>query len=183
MVPACDPCNNGFSVDEIYLACFLECVLSGSAEPSVLRRPKIQRAFNYNPALAALISAARQEDAEGNLLWGVEPERIRRVILKLARGHTTYESAELQLNEPEAVFFAPIPLLSAAQLAEFEELPQESMWPEIGSVAFVRTCAAFGQSDELGWQEVQEGYRYWVSSGGGVVRLVLREYLACEVIW
>jgi hypothetical protein len=42
-VAACENCNAGFSLDEQYLACFLECVLCGSIDPAQLKRPKVKR--------------------------------------------------------------------------------------------------------------------------------------------
>ena len=65
------------------------------------------------------------------------------------------------------------------------------VWPEVGSRMMQRAVIvhSLGDTQEAffdGWQDVQDGvYRYAVSQGpeGVVVRLVLREYLACEVGW
>lgn len=57
VVPACQTCNGSFSRDEEYLACFLECVVTGTADPDRLRRPKIARAMRHSPSLATLIAA------------------------------------------------------------------------------------------------------------------------------
>jgi hypothetical protein len=36
----------------------------------------------------------------------------------------------------------------------------------------------------FGWVVVQEGrYRFLTSTGAVIVRMVLSEYLACEVVW
>jgi hypothetical protein len=79
--------------------------------------------------------------------------------------------------------------LSDEKRSSFEQIAADKidLWPEIGSRAFLR---AFGKSpDRLpisdGWVVVQpDRYRYAVSETGGVlVRVVLSEYLACEVVW
>lgn len=41
LVPACQTCNNGFSDDESYLACLIECAISGSTDPERVRREKV----------------------------------------------------------------------------------------------------------------------------------------------
>ncbi len=46
--PSCLNCNNALSVDEVYLACLLECVLAGEADPSKLLRPKISNVLEHN---------------------------------------------------------------------------------------------------------------------------------------
>jgi hypothetical protein len=78
-------------------------------------------------------------------------------------------------------------LLSREQRAAFETIPNSSSWPEIGSRAFMNTFVVGGKaySADNGWTVIQTGrYRYAVAQlGGVVVRIVLSEYLACEVVW
>ena len=129
----------GFSLDEQYLACLLECVLSGTAEPSGINRDNIKRILNANTALKARIEASRILDATGNLSWQPEIERVRRTITKLARGHAAYELYP-QLEEPERVAFIPFLAMSDHERAAFEEVTSGTLqgWPEIGSRAFYR---------------------------------------------
>ena len=112
---------------------------------------------------------------------------MQNVVLKLARGHAAYEYSEPQLEEPESVSFAPIAAMSEEQLRAFETLPAGSLLPEIGSRAFLRAAIVGNEvfTQEGGWQVVQKGrYRYAVShSDGIIVRMLLSEYLACEVVW
>jgi hypothetical protein len=59
-------------------------------------------------------------------------------------------------------------------------------WPEIGSRAFRRACGkspdGFEQTNS--WVMVQPGrYRYAVYEVPFLVRIVLSEYLACQVAW
>src|SRR5690349_5967316 len=52
VVPACERCNGSFSLDEEYLACFIECTICGTTDPTKVRRPRIQRKLRDAPALA-----------------------------------------------------------------------------------------------------------------------------------
>lgn len=189
VVGACEKCNASFSLDEQYLACFLDCVIRGGAEASDLHHPNVKRILEGNPALQWRIEAARRRDEADNLIWEPEAGRIRNVVLKLARGHAAYELYQ-KLEEPTVVSFAPLQILSDDQKSAFEQVAGDDkidLWPEIGSRAFLR---AFGKSpDRLplsgGWVVVQpDRYRYAVVETGVVlVRMVLSEYLACEVVW
>jgi hypothetical protein len=77
--------------------------------------------------------------------------------------------------------------LSHEQRAAFEEPPDTPGWPEIGSRAFVNLLVAGDKvfDPESGWGVLQAGrYRYLVAQPGEtIVRIVLSEYLACEVVW
>lgn len=188
VVGACKRCNASFSLDEQYLACFLDCVICGDTEASDLQRPNVKRILEENPVLHRRIEGARKRDESDSLLWEPEAARVRNVILKLARGHAAYELYP-KLDEPTVVSFVPLQILSEEERLAFELLTADKLdlWPEIGSRAFLR---AFGKSpDRLehsgDWIVVQRGrYRYAVSEADGViVRMVLSEYLACEVVW
>ena len=185
VVQACAACNNGFSVDEPYLACLVECALVGSADPNSVVRPKIKRILEERPTLASQIAACRREDGAGNACWEADVVRVKNVVLKLARGHAAYECSEPRLEMPGRVSFVPLCALSAEQIRSFEESPAEIVWPEVGSRAFQRAITSLGNVPRNGWQVVQpQRYRYLVyHSGPMVVRFVLSEYLACEVVW
>ena len=188
VVGACKKCNASFSLDEQYIACFLDCIICGGAEVSDLHRSNVKRILKDNPALKGRIKMARKKDEADNLLWEAESDRVRNVVLKLARGHAAYELYP-KLEEPTAVGFAPLQLLSDDEKSSFEQITASKieLWPEIGSRAFLR---AFGKPPDRflhfnGWVVVQpDRYRYAVAETGGVlVRMVLSEYLACEVVW
>jgi hypothetical protein len=188
VVGACEKCNASFSLDEQYTACFLDCVICGGTGVSDQHRSNVKRILKDNPALRERIERARKRDEADNLLWEPEADRIQNVVLKLARGHAAYELYP-KLEEPTAVGVAPLPVLSDEVRSSFERIAADKidLWPEIGSRAFLR---AFGKSpDRLpvseGWVVVQpDRYRYAVAETGGVlVRIVLSEYLACEIVW
>ncbi len=184
--PACNRCNNSFSMDEEYLACLLECVLAGDADPARMARPKIADILRHSPRLAAQLQAAKQIQ-DGQTLFTIEHDRVRNVLLKLARGHAAYEVNEPQLEEPQTITWRPLPLMTEAERDAFENDSSTdfSIWPEVGSRAMHRMFVLDDAAFREGWLVVQEGrYRYCTSQDGGLrVRIVMREYLACEVIW
>jgi hypothetical protein len=187
LVDSCLACNNGFSRDEEYLACLIDCVLVGSTDPAAPRREKVRGSLLHSPALAARIAASRSEDDDGIVRWQPEDLRVRNVIVKLARGHAAHQYSEPQFDEPERVMIVPLPVMSPEERAAFEALPESQGWPEIGSRAFMNLLVVGNEvyDQEGGWTVLQRGrYRYAVMQPGEiVVRLVLSEYLACEVAW
>ena len=187
VVPACETCNAGFSLDEQYVACFIDAVLSGTADPSGMRRTKIRRTMGQNTSLASRIKRSQEKDREGNLIWKPERDRVRRIVLKLARGHAAYELYP-KLEEAEEIAFAPLLVMSDDEVAEFENTGGGNIqgWPEIGSRAFFRACGTSpdGYKQMGGWVVVQPGrYRYAVNQGLFEVRIVLSEYLGCRIVW
>jgi hypothetical protein len=186
LVRACKDCNNKFSADEPYLACLIECVIVGSVDPAVVRREKVKRILTKRPHFAAQVSAGQTRNEAGTPIWQPDSARVRNVVVKLARGHAVYETSEPRLDEPHSVAMVPLCTISSEERQAFEAEPINQGWPEIGSRAFCRTLDV-GTEVFLddGWQVVQPGrYRYLVThSGPMTVRIVLSEYLACEVVW
>jgi hypothetical protein len=182
----CLRCNNGLSADEEYLACLLECVLAGSAEPSIIQRAKIGRLLAAKPPLLARLQKARSSETSPPV-WNVENDRVRRVVLKLARGHVAYELNEPQLEDPDDLDYRPLSILTDKERDEFEAATANVLapWPEVGSRSLQRMLVVGSEAYDAGWIDVQEGnYRYLVSPiGGTTVKIVVREYLACEVHW
>lgn len=142
VVKACGSCNGGFSLDEEYLACFVACVLAGSVEPADVERPKVARLLREKPRLAALIAQTRSVDPAGTIWWKPDTKRINAVVLKLARGHGTFENAESYREEPAAIWVAPLPTMSGDERKSFETPPPLELWPEIGTRAFERVLIA-----------------------------------------
>jgi len=184
VVPCCEPCNKSFSLDEEYLACLIECVIAGSVEQGKIRREKIRRTLQHTPALAARLNQARNVQDDG-IVFNIEHERVRNVVLKLARGHVAYELNEPQREEPSSVIFVPLVSLTDETREDFESPPTPSLcgWPEVGSRAMQNLVLP--GPEEFPWVVVQPGrYRYLTSVDDGVVvRIVIGEYLGCDVIW
>ncbi|WP_205208578.1 hypothetical protein [Arenimonas caeni] len=101
-------------------------------------------------------------------------------------------------QDPVAAWWHPIALLSPEQREEFENVPAPQLWGEIGTRASQRVgviqAKLVGPTGEErvidllinDWLDVQQGrYRYLATDQDGLirVRMVLGEYLACEVVW
>lgn len=114
VVSCCADCNNGFSSDEQYLACFIECVINGSTLPERLEREKIKRTLAARPFIAAAIDGCRSEEPGGRLLWKPDYDLVERVVLKLARGHVAYDCSESCQDEPSELRIVPLCCMSPA---------------------------------------------------------------------
>lgn len=182
VVPACKACNLGFSLDEEYFACFIDCVLAGNTSFDSSISEKTRKSFEHNPFLQNKIEQTRIQEGE-QTLWNVDHDRARSVILKLARGHAMFENGEPLTDQPASVKFMPLSLLTKDELSRFESVRKKSsLFHEIGSRGFIREV----ESGDKEWLTVQPGmYRYMAFhiNGGFMVQIVIREYLACEVVW
>ena len=173
------------SLDEEYVACMVECVMAGSL--AEVRRDKIRKILDRKAALGARLEQARRI-VDGGTLFLVETERVQSVLVKLARGHVLYELNERCSEEPTHIQFQPIHLMSKEIRERFETSPDTSVqpglsiWPEVRSRALQRLIAA-GPDYERGWVIVQPGRYRYLASVGTLVRIVISEYLACEVAW
>ncbi len=187
VVEVCAACNEGFSLDEEYLVVFLNCVLAGSTDPHQQRNPRVERILKNNSKLRARIDGSRKEyrtlGGETRSVWTPEVERVNRVIVKNARGHALFEYGEPMLRKPQSVWSAPLETLTTEQRAAFETIETGGGWPEVGSRMLTRVVT--GQDLSGSWVIVQDGiYRYAVVQQGLIlVRSVLFEYLATEVLW
>jgi hypothetical protein len=197
VIGACRPCNNGFSKDEEYLACLIEAAVSGSTDPSAVRRSRIAKIFARSPELRMRIEAAKATTQSGVSFYP-EAVRVERVLVKLATGHAAYELAQECRDQRASLWWLPIHLLSQEQREEFEAPDVVTTLGEIGSRGMLRLRVAdiklvshagaeINQQFYLhDWVEVQpQRYRYLASDQGRTVciRIVIGEYLAAEVYW
>jgi hypothetical protein len=171
-------------MDEQYMACLLDCLISGTTAPESVQRETVKKTLRAKPALAQRLKDA-QKIVDGQAYFSFESERINNVVKKIAMGHALYElNLILEADEAE-ISITPLVMFDEEQQAEFEELRDSSLglWPECGSRLLQRIAA--NPSCENGWIEVQPGrYRYAVIQADGVeVRMVFSEYLACIVRW
>jgi hypothetical protein len=105
------------------------------------------------------------------------------VIVKNARGHVYYELGQPALGEPASVAVCPLETLPQDQQNEFLSFDLGPAWPEVGSRMMTRLLS--GQDLDGGWVVVQDGvYRFVATEDDGFrVRILIREYLAAEVVW
>lgn len=148
------------------------------------------RALANSPALRARIEQSRTKhvtnDGETRPVWEPDLDRIRRIVLKNARGHAYFEYGEPMLDSPSHIWMLPLESISAETRQDFEGLTGESelaIWPEVGSRMMSRVLTGDDMAGK--WVVVQEGsYRYSVQQADGLrVQSVISEYLATEVLW
>lgn len=187
-VNVCRTCNSSFALDEEYFCAFLAVVLSGSEAVDSDRFPSAAGSLRHSPKLRSRIARAKREQStlfgEQEILWAPESERVNRVIVKNARGHLLHEIGESTTDPPAAIGVAPAERLSPNQRSAFERVDLGSHWPEVGSRLMQRVL--IGGDFEDGWIVVQpDVYRYAVMHWGDtmIVRTLVRNYLATEVIW
>lgn len=187
IVDSCAKCNSSFSLDEEYVATLVECVLRGSTDPDAVQRSGIKKTLLHAPRLAAQIQSRMTSDLKGNQIWQADMDRVRRVVLKLARGHLDYELSVQEIGEPTEFFACPLMSMTDREKANFENPNphSSSLYPELGSRAFMRLFASNGDGYGDGWITVQDGrYRYLVGqTQGNFVHIALSEYLACRAAW
>jgi hypothetical protein len=197
VVGACQECNQGFSKDEQYLVCLLESVIAGSTDPDKIKRPSVARALKRSPALRSRIESGKKL-VNDRIVFDVEEERIKNVMFKLARGHAAFELSQPCREEPDHFWCGPLESLPEDESEYFFVAHVQQLYGEIGSrnmqrmyVTEVRLRSESGEEAVFpvlvnDWIEVQAGcYRYLAIDdvGGVVIRIVISEYLACEVKW
>lgn len=184
VVAACRRCNLSSSLHEEYVACLIECVVTGEAAPEMVGRDKIRLILKNKPSLCAALRQAKKRGLDGNTYFSADNRRVADVLLKLARGHVAYELGIPHPEMPCQIHWAPIQLLSCWNKMESELDSRPHLLPEIGSRNFQRSVLGYA-SDDKGWVTVQPGrYRYAVfQNEHDTVRLIINEYLECQVAW
>lgn len=190
-VVVCRRCNSGFSPDENYLLCVLHAVMAGSLYPDPKRFPEAATVLRSNRHVVR--SLKKTPDGQLLLFEDLKPftlypdiEKIRRVVVKNARGHAYHEIGEPLLEAPDHVAFTPLENLSPEQRDAFEAVDTSAdlaVWPEVGSRMTVRL---FDEEAMVGgWVPVESGrYRYSIDWSDAVtVKTVIWEYLATETRW
>ena len=188
-VVICKECNASFSEDENYLLCVLHVVTSGTFYPNSDKHPEASTVLRSNRHVVR--SLKMRPDGQLSLFENLPPftiypdiERLKRVIVKNARGHAYHEIGEPLMHPPIRVMISPLTSMDAAQREEFEYFGgRAALWPEVGSRMMLRLIE--GQGLEGGWVEVETGrYRYAVDWTNGVtVRTIIWDYLATETTW
>jgi hypothetical protein len=197
VVGACRECNQGFSKDEEYFVCWIESARAVSTDPSKIMRTSVARAMERSPALRTRIEASikRYED---QIEFGVETDRIKNVMLKLARGHAAFELSQPCREEPDQFWCGPLMALSKEERELFNAPHMQQMFGEIGSRGLQRLLVTeMVLQTEKGdksvfrclvndWIDVQENYYRYLAIddvGGLVIRIVIAELYACEIAW
>ncbi|MFN3188207.1 MAG: hypothetical protein ACK42D_01525 [Candidatus Paceibacteria bacterium] len=169
-IRVCKDCNASFSLDEEFVACLIE-YLKSKGNIDNITREKIKNIFAKKPNLNTLISKTIDTP--------VTNKRVENIFVKIAQGHALFEQNEPQ-EDTTSLFFGKLENLTSEQRHSFEEPPDASLSPEVGSRASQRIIVS--PYTALPWIKVQNGiYRYLTFDGG--VRMVYSEYIWCEIRW
>ena len=190
-VLVCRRCNSSFASDENYLLCVLHAVIAGSLYPDPTKHPEAATILRSNRHIVRSLRNGLDEqlllydDLQPFTLFP-DPEKVRRVIVKNARGHAYYEIGEPLLEAPAHTAFVPLTLLSPEQRDDFENTGTGAgctCWPEVGSRMTDHLLDQ--QAMEGGWITVEpKRYRYAVDWSDAVtVKTVVWDYLATETRW
>lgn len=146
-------------------------------------RDKVRRILTNKPALRSRIEKSKVISDDG-VMFSPEFERIREVMLKLAKGHALYEFNEPCTQEPDHFLIIPLTSMGLNERYSFENPDAANVWPEVECRAMQRLILGTGMSHN-GWIIVQEErYRYNASIVAGLdIRIVINDYLACHVCW
>jgi hypothetical protein len=183
----CKECNSSFSGDEQYLVAFLGSVLRGTTNPDLHGDSAARRILRWNSKLRDSIEQTKREystlGGETCLVWSPDSKRINKALIKNGRGHVYHELGEPVFGEPVHIWSRPLCQPTPSELNEFESPAACSSWPEVGSRLMTRLMS--GEDMDGPWIIVQRGiYRFYIDFAGPIiVRMVLREYLAAEMVW
>lgn len=186
-VRICKSCNTSFSNDEEYFTAFLGSVLAGTTDPNQQVVGRAEKILDRNQRLQDEIESQLEvvKDADGNDQVTFVPDiaHIQDVIVKNARGHVLFEHGQPAEAKPARIAVQPIPTLPPDKLASFEAIEYGAVWPEVGSRLMTRLATGDDMRPD-GWVIVQPNvYRFAVMDHGQfIVRNVIREYLATEVV-
>ncbi len=119
-VTVCRHCNSSFSPDENYLLCVLHAVMVGSLYPDPMKYPEAATILRSNRHVVRSLKTRPDgqlllfDDLQPFTLFP-DPDKVRRVIVKNARGHAYHENGEPLLETPDHIAFVPLALLSSEQ--------------------------------------------------------------------
>ncbi|MGV8946480.1 MAG: hypothetical protein ACOH1N_08635 [Lutibacter sp.] len=185
VVPSCLNCNNGFSLDEEYFACLIECVICGTTEIDKLLRESIRKILKHKNKLKIRLDKALVND-NGNIHFKIETERVKNVLMKLAYGHAKFENSETLFSKPENIWFKPLDLMDETEREYYFSVTELQKAPEIGSREMQNLYLTESGIPTDNWNMVQdEIYIYSVTNtiNNLKVRIIIWNYLACEIIW
>jgi hypothetical protein len=183
IVPCCNECNQSFSLDEEYVACLLECVIHGTTDIDKLKRDKIKNILRRKESLRQKIFKSITE-TNGQISFNVEIERLKNVILKLAKGHVKYENSTPILEAPTHLEFKPLPIMTQNEINLFLASSELTKSPEVGSRTTQNLLIGTNNVVYSQWITVQPDiYNYCVTTNPLSVRMIIWNYLAAEVIW
>jgi hypothetical protein len=134
--------------------------------------------------IEAQLRVKKDADGKDRVAFVPDIDRIRSVVIKNARGHVLFEHGQPAQGEPAHIVIEALQILTPEAVRSFETINYGPGWPEVGSRLMSRLISGKDMRPD-GWVIVQPSvYRFAVMDDGQfVVRTVIREYLATEVVW
>lgn len=197
IVPSCNKCNNGFSLDEIFVYMCIER-LKQSYYGANYKLPdeaseRMEKYKNISDEVDAAIKRCRVQNLTRP--YAFTNCRIDNVLEKLALGHAVYElsigyKSDSWSGKCSSLNYNFLPNLNKADLEEIDScfILNNQPLPEVGSRAYdhIYVVEATLENGEvisvclLDWIDVQDGsYRYTSYSLGQIiiVKLVISDFL------
>lgn len=176
---SCRKCNESYSKDEQYLACLIECVISGTTDPDKIERKKISRTLKNSSGLRKMLKNDKTSN-KGDIFFTIDSKRVENVLIKLARAHLFYYINEINYEHPEILKYEPIINFTSEEKTLFFK-NEGYLYPEIGSRYFISSI-----EENIDWHIIQEdSYQFLIESKSNLitVKILIRNYLACIITW
>lgn len=181
-IPACFKCNNGFSDDEKYVACYLDVLKSYVYHGYHCNEKTISR-LEKDQKLKSLLDE-QIKVVDNKVHYICDETRLVNVLSKLARGHAGYEFDHVDLDSEPQIWYDFVFNMDNRKTELFNSIAPITIMPELGSRVFNKLCIS-GELTFLEWIEVQDNqYRYHVyfnEDGGVSVKISIYEILYCIV--
>lgn len=187
-IPACFPCNNGFSFDEQYVAYYLEILKSHIFIGYKCNEEALTALENLSSLKHLIDSQIKKID--GKIHFNFNRDRFVRIINKLAIGHAGYDFDNVDLDGPANTWFEFAPFLNEEQKRLFLQPQVMDKLPEISSRFSCNYCVlenlepgeSFLLNDWIVVQDQRYKYHIYINEAGGVtVKMVILEMLYCQV--
>lgn len=185
VIPCCHKCNHGFSIDEEYVSCLIDCMKAHTADPSLIHRTKTCDTLLHSPKLQERIASQIIEFGE-HYLSDYEKDRFKNVVRKLAFGHLAFENDFLTWDSRFLFSMCLVPEMTESQRATFFKPYYGGLFPEVNSHGLEHILLLGNANNEAQftapWITIQEGrYAYCVSPDGNRVKFIIADFVAVEV--
>jgi len=198
IVPSCSKCNNGYSLDEIFLYLCIEKLKKCYYPDYEFCDETISRLKKYKNIADEVDSLIKNLENQGLLSinpYTLTDARINNVFEKLALGHAVYElsvgyKSDSWSGKCNSIYYKFLPNLSADEIEEIDScfILDNELLPEIGSRIYDKIYIIKATLEEgrefslclLDWVDIQDkAYRYtcYVFGSTIIVKIVISEFL------
>ena len=191
IAPACVKCNTGYSLDELYVASLVNMVFCALNTGAPIRE-KIKSSFEHDRKFETTMYDSVSQ-TNGNICIEYSPERMERILTKLALGHFASKlDVVYDRNKHDLVCqFRFKSELTFDEMNAFEELPVVNKVSEVGAdyiqdILVLVDIVTGEQTPISPWHEIQKNnYRflaYVCDDFSYLIRIVIMEILYAEII-